>query len=202
MTDFGPLLFADLAAPAAGRADDPAVVRGHAAGYAAGRRVAELELAARRAELEASAVLAAEESRRRLESALGALDAAAGRLDARTAPVLAEADRTLVAAAVELAAAILDREPVASATGAVERALQVAGDLVPRRIRLAPSDLAALAGVGVVPAGIDLVADSTVPAGDAILDLPRGEIDARISASLDRARAALASADGTEEAGL
>jgi len=199
LTEFAPLLFADLAAPAAGRADDPAVVRGHAAGYTAGRRVAERELAARRAELEAHAARDAEESRRRLESALGALGAAAGRLDALTAPVLAEADRTLAAAAVELAAAILDREPVASSVEAVERALQVAGDLVPRRIRLAPSDVAALAELP--STGIELVPDPSVPAGDAILDLPHGEIDARISASLDRARAALASSNGTEEAG-
>lgn len=199
MTDFAPLLFADLAAPAAGRADDPAVVRGHAAGYAAGRRVAELELAARRAELEARAVAAAEESRRRLESALGALAAAAGRLDALIAPVLAEADRTLAASAVELAAAILAREPLASSTDAVARALQIAGDATPRRIRLAPSDVAALDGLPSV--GVELVPDTAVPAGDAILELPRGEIDARIAASLDRARAALGASAGTEEAG-
>jgi len=190
LTDFAPLLFADLAAPAAGRADDPAVVRGHAAGYAAGLRAAELELAARRAELDAEAALAAEEARRRLESVLGALGAAADRLDARTAPVLAEADRALAGSAVELAAAILGREPLASSVQAIERALQVAGDLAPRRIRLAPSDL--IAAAAVAPAGIELVADPSVPAGDAIVDLPRGEIDARIAASLDRARAALA----------
>ena len=190
MTDFAPLLFADLAAPAAGRADDPAVVRGHAAGYAAGRRVAELELAARRVELDAEAVLAAEESRRRLESALGALGAAAGRFDALVAPVLAEADRSLAASALELAAAILDREPRASSAAAVERALRIAGDLVPRRIRLAPSDLAVLGDLA--PAGVELVPDTSVPAGDAIVNLPRGEIDARIAVALDRARAALA----------
>jgi flagellar assembly protein FliH len=193
LTDFAPLLFADLAAPAAGRADDPAVVRGHAAGYAAGRRVAELELDGRRAELEVDAARLAEDSRRRLESALAALTSAAGRLDALTAPVLAEADRTLAASAVELAAAILDREPAPTSVETLDRALQVAGDLEPRRIRLAPSDVAALAGLA--PVGVDLVPDSSVPAGDAILDLPRGEIDARITASLARARAALADED-------
>lgn len=194
MTDFAPLLFADLAAPAARRADDPAVVRGHAAGYAAGRRVADRELAARRAELEADAARVAEESRRRLESALGALEAAAGRLDARTAPVLAAADRTLAAAAVELAAAILAREPQASSVEAVERALRIAGDTVPRRIRLAPSDLAALPAS--TAEGVDLVADPAVAPGDAIVELPRGDVDARIGAALDRARAALT--DGAE----
>uniref|UniRef100_UPI0037852F5D FliH/SctL family protein n=1 Tax=Pseudolysinimonas sp. TaxID=2680009 RepID=UPI0037852F5D len=140
-------------------------------------------------ELDAEAARAAEESRRRLESALGALDAAAGRLDARVAPVLADADTALAAAAVELAAAILDREPAPSSVDALDRALHIAGDLQPRRIRLAPSDLALLAGLA--PAGLELVADSGVPAGDAIIDLPRGEIDARLSAALERARAAL-----------
>jgi len=190
LTEFAPLRFADLAAPAVRPTDDPAVVRGHAAGYAAGRRVAERELAARRAELEADAARAAEESRRRVESALGALDAAAGRLDARTAPVLAEADHALAVAAVELAAAILDREPAPTSVATLERALRIAGDLTPRRIRLAPSDLAALAGHA--PTGVELVPDTAVPGGGAIVDLPRGEIDARLSASLDRARAALA----------
>lgn len=194
MTDFAPLLFADLAAPAARRADDPAVVRGHAAGYAAGRRVADRELAARLAELEADAVRVAEESGRRLESALGALELAAGRLDALTAPVLAAADRTLLAAAVDLAAAILAREPQASSIETVERALRVAGDAAPRRIRLAPSDLAALPSSSVD--GVDLVADPAVAPGDAIVELAHGEVDARIGAALDRARAALT--DGAE----
>lgn len=196
MTDFAPLLFADLAAPAAGRADDPAVVRGHAAGYAAGLRAAELELDALRAELRAESAREAEESRRRLESALGALGAAAGRLDALTGPVLADADRALAESAVELAAAILDHEPAPTSVAAVERALGLAGDLSPRRIRLAPSDLAALAGFDA--GAVELVPDTSVPMGDAIVDLPRGEIDARLAASLDRARAALASSTGTE----
>jgi flagellar biosynthesis/type III secretory pathway protein FliH len=103
--------------------------------------------------------------------------------------VLADADRALATSAVELAAAILAREPLATSAQAVERALQVAGDLAPRRIRLAPSDQVTAAAHA--PAGIELIADPSVPAGDAILDLPRGEIDARIAASLDRARAAL-----------
>lgn len=189
MTDFAPLRFADLAAPAVGRADDPAAVRGHAAGYAAGLRAADLELAARRAELEALAAEAAEESRRRLESALHALATASERLDARSAPVLADADAALAGAAVELAAAILDREPTASSVEAVERAVRLAGDTEPRRIRLAPSDAVQVAALA--PAGVEIVPDTSVPAGDAIVDLPRGEIDARLSASLDRARAAL-----------
>lgn len=189
MTDFAPLRFADLSAPAAGRGDDPSVVRGHAAGYAAGLRVAEAELSARRAELELEAESRAEESRRRVESALAALDAAAARLDARRAPVLADADRALTAAAVELAAAILAREPVATSVEALDRALALAGDTTPRRIRLNPADLVALGGGA--PTGIELVADASIAPGDAVLDLADGELDARLSASLDRARAAL-----------
>lgn len=195
MTEFAPLLFADLTAPAAGR-HDASVVRGHAAGYAAGLRVAERELAARRAELEADAVARAEESRRRVETALAALAAAAERLDARRAPVLAEADRALATSAVELAAAILAREPVATAAEALERALAIAADESPRRIRLNPADVVAL---GVAAArGVDLVADPAVAPGDAVLDLADGELDARIAASLDRARAAVALGTGEE----
>lgn len=193
MTDFAPLLFADLAASAAGRADDPAVVRGHAAGYAAGLRIAERELAALEARFASDAVIAAEEARARVESALGALAAAVRRVDALTAPVLAEADRTLAEAAVELAAAILDREPDRGPLAAIERALGIAADEAPRRIRLHPADLDTLAALEVPAsaAGVDIVADDTVDAGGAILELVHGELDARIRASLDRARAAL-----------
>jgi flagellar assembly protein FliH len=196
LTDFAPLLFADLTAPAAGRSDDPAVVRGHAAGYAAGLRVAERELVARRAELAAEAVLAAEESRRRVESALAALDAAAARLDARVAPVLADADRTLTAAALELATAILHREPVATPAEALDRALALAGDETPRRIRLHPADVVALGPAGA--SRVELVADVSVPAGDAVVELPHGEVDGRIQASLARVRTALADVTGEE----
>ena len=194
MTDFAPLLFADLTAPAAGRADDPAVVRGHAAGYAAGLRVAERELDARRAQLEALASEAADEARRRVESALAALAAAAARLDARVAPVLADADRALTAAALELATAILDREPVATSAEALDRALALAGDETPRRIRLHPADVVALGAVA--PESVEVVADPAVLAGDAIVDFTHGELDARIGASFDRARAALAAEVG------
>jgi len=195
LTDFAPLLFADLTAPAAGRADDRAVVRGHAAGYAAGLRMAERDLAVRRAELEAEAAAVAEESRRRVESALAALDAAAARLDARVAPVLAEADRALAVAAFELATAILDREPVATPAEALDRALALAGDWEPRRIRLHPADLVALGPAA--PAGLELVADPVVAAGDAVVEFSDGELDARLDSALARARAALA-----EEVGL
>lgn len=196
MTDFAPLLFADLTGSTVGRADDPAVVRGHAAGYTAGLRVAERELASRRAQLEAEALAAAAESRRRLESALAALAAAGERLDARVAPVLADADRTLTAAAIELAAAILHREPVATPAETLSRALALAGDETPRRIRLHPADVVALGTLA--PTGVELVADPTVMAGDAILDLAHGELDARLEASLARARAAFADATGEE----
>jgi flagellar assembly protein FliH len=196
LTDFAPLLFADLTASAAGRADDPAVVRGHAAGYAAGLRVAERELAARRAEFDTDAALAAEESRRRVESALAALDAAAARFDARLAPVLAEADRTLTSAALELATAILHREPVATPAEALDRALALAGDEAPRRIRLHPADVVALGSTGA--SRVELVADVSVPAGEAVVELPHGEVDGRIQASLARVRAALADETGEE----
>ncbi len=188
-TGFAPLLFAPVA-PAAAAVDEAAAVRGHAAGYAAGRRAAEEELRARRVELERVAAAELAAARQTLESAAAALAAAADDLRVRSAPVLEESDRALAAAAVELAAALLAREPDRGGVAALERALQVAGERAPRRIRLNPADVAA--ATTAAPAGVEIVADASVEPGSSIVELERGELDARIGAALDRARAALA----------
>lgn len=183
---FAPLTFAPVAAE---RADETAVARGHAAGYAAGLRAAQSEFAARRAEFEAAATAELAAARARLDSLAAALGDAAERMRRSSAPVLEQADAALAAAAVELAAAILGREPDPTSVDVLERALAIAGDEVPRRVRLAPADAAVAADLA--PAGVDLVADPAVESGSALIDLPHGEIDARIAASLVRARAAL-----------
>lgn len=189
-TTFAPLTFATVAT--ADRDDDAAAVRGHAAGYAAGRRVAERELEARLAELEAHAARELAEGRARIDAAVAALTDAAEQLARRSAPVLAEADAVLAAAAVELASAILAREPEPSSVAVLERALGIAGETPPRRVRLDP----AAAALVTAPEGVEIVADPSVTRGSAIIDLARGEIDARLEASLDRARSALAAEQG------
>jgi len=185
---FAPLAFAPLPGTAP-RSDDGAAVRGHATGYAAGRRVAERELTALRTRLEAELAAELAAARGRLDSAAAALTAAAGRLAALHAPVLASADRALAEAALELATVIIGREPAPSSIAALDRALGMSADLAPRRIRLNPGD--AQAADGLAPAGVELVADPSIVAGDAVLELAHGELDARIGAALGRVRAAL-----------
>jgi flagellar assembly protein FliH len=107
--------------------DARAEARGHAAGYAAGLRAAELELAARRAVLEAEHSDLLHRLQAATVSAVEALATSARALDARVAPVLDDAEEALVATAFELAEAVLgyelrasesvdDGSPVADAT--------------------------------------------------------------------------------------
>lgn len=94
--------------------DARAEARGHAAGYAAGLRAAELELAARRAVLEAEHSDLLHRLQAVTVSAVGSLATSARALDARVAPVLDDAEEALVATAFELAEAVLGYELRAS----------------------------------------------------------------------------------------
>lgn len=177
--------------------------RGHAAGYAAGLRKAEAEARARSAELEAQHAAAREEGQRRLASAVVLLESAAAALHARTAPILAEADDELAAAAVALAEAILGHELSDTATGAkaaLKRALSAPDSEAAVAVRLHPADLALLeaqlastkAMTPTTTAQVAWVPDPSLARGDAIAEYPDGELDARIGSALARARAALA----------
>ena len=168
--------------------------RGHAAGYAAGLRRADAELAARRGELDAEHAAALEHGRAQVRGAVGVLEAAAFALAGRTAPVLEEADAQLAAAAIALAEAVIGRELADGPSGAraaLARALSGgdAGAVV--AVRLNPADLALL-DAGVRPAGVALVPDPALGRGDALAVYPDGELDARIGSALARAAASLA----------
>jgi len=175
-----------------------AEARGHAAGYAAGLRLAERELEGRRAELEALHV----ERLVRLEALsaarVAALSAAARALDARVAPVAAEAEGTLVELAVELAEAVLGRtlrtDPETGAEAAVRRALGVVDPALVLSVRLHPDDVAVLAGATGDSWPL-LVADPSLARGDAEADLPVGHVDARLTTAAARMRAALLEGD-------
>ena len=167
--------------------------KGHAAGYAAGLRKAEAEARTRRAEFEAEHAAALAEGRQRAERSVAVLEAAACALHSRTVPVLAEAEAELAASAIALAEAVLGCELSDAATGAkaaLARALSGTDAPAVVAVRLHPADLA-LVGEA-VPAGVVLVADPTLARGDAVADYPDGELDARISTALARARATLA----------
>ncbi|MCY1695232.1 hypothetical protein [Curtobacterium sp. SL109] len=182
-----------------------AEVRGHAAGYAAGLRVAHAETEALRARLDAehaarSAALEAETARR-----VAALVAATDALLARTVPVLESAEQSVVDAAMELADAAvgyairasrpvggtadgLEARPDSGAEATVRRALALVDHTVAIAVRLSPADAAAVAALD-LPVAVR--ADVMLDDGDAVVDLPDGVLDARIGVALDRAKDAL-----------
>lgn len=189
---FLPLVEPGVQDPAAQRALDRARAAGFAAGYAAGARRAadEAQLQAERAR----AALADQQAALTAENArlVTVLAAAAQALSARQAPVLAQVERHLHLAAVELAEAVLGVElsdAATSARAALARALSGAHpDEV--TVRLHPRDAAVLAGS--VPAGVTVVPDASLAPGDAVAEHAEGALDARIDAALARARAVLA----------
>jgi flagellar assembly protein FliH len=168
--------------------------RGHAAGYAAGLRKAAEESAvvATAARIANDEFAAAE--RASVLSALRALSAATERVAVLKRPVLAEADLALAAAAIELAEVIIGRElsdaPLSART-AVRRALADVDPDDVLAVRLHPEDLAVLAADAQSDAALHFIADASLERGDAVVDVPNGSVDARISSALGRARSVL-----------
>jgi flagellar assembly protein FliH len=171
-----------------------AEVRGYAAGWAAGARRAEAMLAERAAELEAqaaaqtAAIAAADAARAaRLAAVLAALDARAEQTadDARTA---------LLAAAIELAEALLGRELAddeLSARAIAARVIAADAERSVTRVRVHPAEASDVA-VMLTGHAAAVVPDAGLARGDAIAELPAGHLDARISAAVERVRRAFA----------
>ncbi|WP_431278784.1 FliH/SctL family protein [Leifsonia poae] len=174
-------------------ATETARSRGFAAGYADGLRAAAVEQAAWADAAEAERVLENEAATVRLAHVASTLRSAAVDLTECTVPVLAEAEQALIAAAFELAEAVIgsaQSDRLAAARSAVARVLdsEVAGEV--GVVRLNPDDLEVLSPI--VPQGeLRFVADPALAPGDAIGELPEGWLDARIRTALDRAREAL-----------
>lgn len=188
---FAPLSFPAL--PGQQKSDERDSIRGHAAGYAAGRKQAEAEIAALRESVRVEAERAREAARAQVGDALEALARAAAEYRARQVPGLESVDASLAAAAMELAETIVGHElgtGAGSARAALDRA---SGDAVPAGsvVRLNPQDMAVIVAEGAPLPGLELVSDFTLERGDAVVDLAHGTLDARVSASLQRARAAL-----------
>ncbi|PZE75803.1 hypothetical protein DEI82_07855 [Curtobacterium sp. MCBD17_019] len=208
---FTRIAYPSIAAPAEERRKAQADVRGHAAGYAAGLRAAEAEASVRRAELEAEHVARTAALEARTAAAVAALETATRALVARVVPVLHEAEETVVTTAVELAEAVVGHEIRASravpsdgreaqhpsgALATVRRVLASLDTDVALAVRLSPADAAAVAGAALP---VPVVADPALRDGDAVVDLPSGILDARITTAFARVRAALdlAPDDGT-----
>lgn len=189
--------------------DTAADVRGHAAGYAAGLRAAQAETDALRARLEAEHAAAVAALRADTVRRITVLDAATNALLSHVAPVLQDAEESVVAAALELAEAVvghairasraddasdagrgtgLEARPATGAEATVRRALASVDRTVALAVRVSPTDAARVADHDLA---VPVVADPSLRDGDAVVDLPDGILDARIDAALDRARAAL-----------
>lgn len=168
--------------------------RGYADGHAEGFRVAAAEaaVAAARARAEREAADAA--AQRALASALGALESAAATLSARVAELAQADEQTISARAVELAETILgealaDRE--FAATAALRRGLAAGDGAQPIEVRLSVADARVVGDHPAAPAGVSVTGDDELAAGDAVVVLPDGMVDARIGAALQRARRAV-----------
>ncbi|HEY3438470.1 MAG TPA: FliH/SctL family protein [Actinotalea sp.] len=195
--------FRPAALPTTSHAPSPTDARARAAGYAAGWAAGARAAAEAGAELERR--LEAHHERAEVErdaavvDALAVLERAVGAAAARTVPVVTEVRRSVYQAALDLAAAVLQRELTpgpASAAALLERALQLPVDLGVHTVRLSPADLAAVQalladGSAQLPAGVALVADPRLRPGDVISEHPAGLLDAQIGSALDRAREAL-----------
>ncbi|WP_062204833.1 FliH/SctL family protein [Demequina salsinemoris] len=193
-----------IAAPAADT-NDAAKASGHAAGYAAGYAAGTRAAAA--AAVTERARLTADHERREAQrdaavrQTLAALTEAATQWERRSLPVLDDAEGALHQAALMLAEAVLARETVpgpGSARDALARALTLPDEVDATRVRLNPADLEHAQrvlsdGDVVLPEGVALVSDPRLNPGDAVTDYDGGELDARLSSALDRARRALLS---------
>ncbi|MEV7631610.1 FliH/SctL family protein [Microbacterium sp. NPDC089318] len=168
--------------------------RGYADGHAEGFRVAAAEAAGAAASAHAERAAADAAAQRALASALGALDSAAAALTARVAELAQTDEQTISTRAVELAETILgevlaDRE--FAATVALRRGLAASDGAQPIEVRLSAADARIVSEHPAAPAGLSIAGDDALSAGDAVVVLPDGMVDARIDAALQRARRAL-----------
>jgi flagellar assembly protein FliH len=191
---FSTMRYPSLRSTAQGERDDTARAGGYAAGYAAGLRAAEAEVAARIAALEAERAAEAVHASARIDRAVSLLALAAQALDDRTVPVLAEAQAAIEHGALQLAEALVGSEfgeAGSAARSAVHRALSGVDTALVQTVRMNPVDLQTLASLDLVPSGVDFTADPRLARGDAVTEFADGYLDARISAALVRAHAAL-----------
>jgi flagellar assembly protein FliH len=193
--------------PSAGIPDEllvPARAAAQAAGYAAGwahgiraaRLVAEAE--ARTARAETQRLLA--EQRARLQQAFRALDEAAAGLEQRAAPSADDAQDAIIAAALEIAEAVVGhtvRTDARRAPAALGRVLALVPSAEDVTVHVAPADYAVLTADGSEPLPgstarrISLVEDASLAPGDAVARSAATVVDARIDRALARVREVL-----------
>jgi flagellar assembly protein FliH len=174
---------------------------GYAQGWAQGvRSAAEAQAAERTVAAAEEAALRARQEQQ-VASALQALQAAAADLRQRTLTITDEISDQLLAAAVELAEALLGRElrdPQVAAPAALARVLALAPDEQPVTVWLSPLDHDTLTGPGgsalvgsvegATGRGLTYEIDPELQPGDARARCGSSTIDARLSAGVGRLR--------------
>ena len=134
-----------------------------------------------------------------LRSALDAVRQAAGELNTQTTMSLEGTEEAVLSAAIEIAGMILGRaiaeDREGAAVAALRRALEAAGPLPIRVVRMNPDDLELVSMVADDEPGLQLVADPRIARGDAMVDLPDGVVDASIASAVERVRRALVGGD-------
>jgi len=191
---FSTLSYPALRNAASDSRDDQARVSGHAAGFAAGLREAEAQVAARIAALEAETAASISHGRARVDLAVALLNSAADALDARTVPLLESAHATLAESAMLVAEAVVGSElsdAGVAARSALHRALDSVDVGVVHEVRMNPADLATLGPDVLAAAGVTFTPDATLARGDAMTQFPDGYLDARIGSALARVKAAI-----------
>ena len=163
-----PLAYPELVKDETPEVRERARVQGHAAGYAAGRKAATETLATDRAQLRAEADRALGVQIDSLRSAVDAVRQAAGELNTQTAMSLEGTEEAVLSAAIEIAGMILGRaiteDREGAAVAALRRALEAAGPMPIRIVRLHPDDLELVSMVAQDEPGLQLVADRASPA--------------------------------------
>lgn len=191
---FSTLSYPALRNAASDSRDDQARVSGHAAGFAAGLREAEAQVAARIAALEAETAASISHGRARVDLAVALLNSAADALDTRTVPLLESAHATLAESAMLVAEAVVGSElsdAGVAARSALHRALDSVDVGVVHEVRMNPADLATLGPDVLAAAGVTFTPDATLARGDAMTQFPDGYLDARIGSALARVKAAI-----------
>jgi flagellar assembly protein FliH len=168
------------------------------AGYSEGLAIARAEVAAEFAEQQRKLELIFTERLSALENryfeALRTVESAAAALDTDLASKLSDAHTKVFEAAMEIAVAVIGAEMTevsSRARVAVGRVLAVADFSQITEIRMHPKDVAAVQEMADLPQ-VNLVADESLRPGDAFATMQDGWLDARISETIARVRAALA----------
>lgn len=173
---------------------------GYAEGWGQGQRAAAVAAQADRDQAAAAEQALAARRSAALQQAVAALAGAADDVQARTVATVEQVQDLIIAAAVELAEAILGRElaePADRGADALRRAMRVAPSTGTVRVRLHPDDYQNLCGSATdgdynyEGRPVILRPDPGLRPGDAMAEVGSTTVDASIAAALNRAREVL-----------